>query len=115
MILTDSMRLVDSDRAEQGWDASGLWCVGPQLRTAQRRVSQADGGWDPRARTRTADGDRAPASPQRPLQVAWASTQRGGSRVMELLPPSWSRPLKQGSQSRCRKLHGLYDSASAVA
>ena len=115
MILTDSMSLVDSDRVEQARDVSGLWCLGPQLRTAQLGVTQVDGGWDPRAGTRIAGGDREPASLQRPLQVAWASTQRGGLRVVELLTPSWSQPLKQVSQSRWRKLHGLYDSASAVA
>lgn len=51
MIFTDSMSLVDSDRAEQGRDVSGLWCLGPQLRTAQLGVTQVDEGWDPRAGT----------------------------------------------------------------
>lgn len=110
------MSLVDSDRAEQGRDASGLWCLGPQLRTAQLGVTQVDEGWDPRGETAgIAHGDQEPASLQRPLQVAGASTQHGGVRVVDLLTPLWSRPPKQVSQRRRRKLHGLYDSASAVA
>lgn len=115
MILTGSMSLVDSDRVEQGRDVSGLWCLGPQLRTAQLGVTQVDEGWDPRAGTTGIAHDHEPASLQRPLQVAGASTQHGGVRVVDLLTPLWSRPLKQVSQRRRRKLHGLYDSASAVA
>lgn len=47
MILTDSMSLVDSDRVEQARDVSGLWCLGPQLRTAQLGVTPVDGGGIP--------------------------------------------------------------------
>lgn len=83
-------------------------CVGPQLRTAQRRVSPADAGWDPRARARTADGDRGTSLRSAPagglgLHTAWRQ-QRNGASSSAVVTASKARVPEQKP-----KLHGFHD------
>ena len=98
----DPHRFYESGGFRQGGAGTGcLWSLvfGASAENCTAGSDSSGWGWDPRARTRIADGVREPASLQRALQVAWASTQHGGIRVVELLTPSCSQPLKPVSQS----------------